>query len=110
MTTLALSVEQYNDPVLCDRLEMAQWDLTHLCEDWSALIETLRELRSRYGSLPQEYADAIGQFGEDVLDDLRDIDPAYEARQVEIERREVHQRYLDHVAYGRELADFKGSV
>ena len=105
MATVPLSIEQYNDPNFCDQFEMAQWHLAHLRSDWQDLIEKLRALQSRYGDLPQDFVDEVGEYGELILDDLRDIDPAYEARQAELERQELHQRYLDRMGYGREYWD-----
>ena len=80
MATIALTIEQYNSPVYVDDLDMLTYLREQLEADRQALHQKMRAFQTRHGAVPQEFCDDVGQIGEDLLDDLRDVDPAYQSQ------------------------------
>lgn len=101
--SIALSIQQYNSPVCADDVEMLEYLTQHLTNDWHELRDKLYACKSRHGSVPQALVDTIAQLGEDLLDELRDVDEAY---QDECARRERDDAYGLLTRYGREPADY----
>ena len=84
--------------------------LNWLRDDITNLFELATTYQSCFGAVDQALCDEIGQAGEDILDQLRDIDPAYLAEidaKAQAAAADTHQRYLDHVVMGREMADYR---
>ena len=98
-----LTVEQYNNPIEAERIEYLTYELHKLEADWQELIGKLRDAKAEYGAIPQALADQVGQLGEDMLDQVRDIDEAYLARQEEVY---VAQLWEMRTQFGCEMRDF----
>lgn len=79
-----------------------------LRDDITNLFELATTFQACYGDVDQALCDEIGQAGEDLLDNLRTIDPAYHAEiEAKAQEAELRQRYEDHILMGREMADYR---
>ena len=103
--SVALTIEQYNSPIYVDDLDMLTYLREQLEADRQVLHEKMCAFQTRHGAVPQAFCDEVGQIGEDLLDDLRDVDPAYQAQLAARERDDawtLRQYAAAHIAAGHE--------
>ena len=105
MQTIALTLEQYNSPVYVDDLDIRQYELGHLIDDWDAMYERLRAFAERHGEVPEELCQSLRELIDRMDMDWRALSPGYQAYLAERERDDawtMRQYAAAHIAAGHE--------